>query len=142
MPRLGGADEIVVGNIEFLPQLLEKGHNAVYVLDRRNPCFLRFLLDFLAMFVAAGQELAKDEKTKHLVRDFLMLQAQLAYAQSMGDKPIRKKIDHLNQMAEFIKNNQTAVEYLNHYNKWQSMAGEVFQIIQNAMAEGMSILDQ
>ena len=82
-------------------------------------------------FVAAGQELAKDEKTKHL-----------AYAQSMGDKPIRKKIDHLNQMAEFIKNNQTAVEYLNHYNKWQSMAGEVFQIIQNAMAEGMSILDQ
>lgn len=35
--------------------------------------------------------------------------AQLAYAQSMGDKPIRKKIDHLNQMAEFIKNNQTAV---------------------------------
>ena len=93
-------------------------------------------------FVAAGQELAKDEKTKHLVRDFLMLQAQLAYAQSMGDKPIRKKIDHLNQMAEFIKNNQTAVEYLNHYNKWQSMAGEVFQIIQNAMAEGMSILDQ
>ena len=50
--------------------------------------------------VAAGQELAKDEKTKHLVRDFLMLQAQLAYAQSMGDKPIRKKIDHLNQMAE------------------------------------------
>ena len=92
--------------------------------------------------VAAGQELAKDEKTKHLVRDFLMLQAQLPYAQSMGDNPIRKKIDHLNQMAEFIKNNQTAVEYLNHYNKWQSMAGEVFQIIQNAMAEGMSILDQ
>ncbi|MCI6301152.1 MAG: YlbF family regulator [Megasphaera elsdenii] len=92
--------------------------------------------------VAAGQELAKDEKTKHLVRDFLMLQAQLAYAQSMGDKPIRKKIDHLNQMAELIKNNQTAVEYLNHYNKWQTMAGEVFQIIQNAMAEGMSILDQ
>ena len=92
--------------------------------------------------VAAGQELAKDEKTKHLARDFLMLQAQLANAQSMGDKPIRKKIDHLNQMAEFIKNNQTAVEYLNHYNKWQSMAGKVFKIIQNAMAEGMSILDQ
>ena len=27
--------------------------------------------------VAAGQELAKDEKTKHLVRDFLMLPAGL-----------------------------------------------------------------
>lgn len=92
--------------------------------------------------VAAGQELAKDEKTKHLVRDYLVLQAQLAYAQSMGDKPIRKKIEHLNQMAELVKNNQAAMDYLNHYNKWQNMAGEVFQIIQSAMAEGMSILDQ
>ena len=58
-----------------------------------------------------------------------------------GDKPIRKKIELLNQKAELVKRNETAVEYLTHYNKWQTMAGEVFQIIQNAMAEGMSILD-
>ena len=91
--------------------------------------------------LAAGEKLNSDEKTKKLVRDFLMLQAQLAYAQSMGDKPIRKKIELLNQKAELVKRNETAVEYLTHYNKWQGMAGEVFQIIQNAMAEGMSILD-
>lgn len=47
----------------------------------------------------------------------------------------------MNQKAELVKRNETAVEYLTHYNKWQTMAGEVFQIIQNAMAEGMSILD-
>ena len=92
-------------------------------------------------FSLPGEKLNSDEKTKKLVRDFLMLQAQLAYAQSMGDKPIRKKIELLNQKAELVKRNETAVEYLTHYNKWQTMAGEVFQIIQNAMAEGMSILD-
>lgn len=90
----------------------------------------------------AGQELAKDPKTTKLVKDYLMLQAQLAYAQSMGDKPIKKKVDQLNQMAERIKTNPAAMEYLHRYNIWQSMAGELFQIIQTAMAKGMSILDQ
>ena len=91
--------------------------------------------------LAAGEKLNSDEKTKKLVRDFLMLQAQLAYAQSMGDKPIRKKIELLNQKAELVKRNETAVEYLTHYNKWQGMAGEVFEIIQNSLAEGMSLID-
>ena len=34
------------------------------------------------------------------------------------------------------------MEYLQAYNAWQSKAGEIYQIIQNSMAEGMSILDQ
>lgn len=89
----------------------------------------------------AGNALAQDEKTTRMVSEFLMLQAQLAYAQSMGDKPIRKKTEQLNKMSEMIKNNQAAVDYLQKYNTWQSLAGNVFQIIQNAMAEGMSILD-
>ncbi len=92
--------------------------------------------------VAAGKELAKEEKTVRLVREFLTLQAQLAYAQSMGDKPIKKKIDQLNRLSESVKQNQMAVDYLQKYNQWQTMAGEVFQIIQQAMAEGMSILDR
>ena len=69
-------------------------------------------------------------------------QAQLAYAESMGNKPIRKKIEQLNRMAEQLKKNETAMAYLQKYNRWQAMAGEVYQVIQNAMAEGMSILDK
>lgn len=92
--------------------------------------------------IEAGKVLAEDGKTAHLVQDFLIMQAQLAYAESMGDKPIRKKIEQLNRMAEQIKKNEKAMEYLQKYNRWQSMAGEVYQIIQNAMAEGMSILDK
>lgn len=92
--------------------------------------------------VEAGKTLAKDEKTTKLVREFLLWQTQLAYAQSMGDKPVRKKIEQLNRLSELVKNNQLAVDYLKKYNAWQSMAGEVFQIIQQSMAEGMSILDQ
>ncbi len=90
----------------------------------------------------AGKELAKDPKAAKLVKEYLMLQAQLAYAQSMGDKPIKKKVDQLNTMADQIKQNAEAMTYLHNYTVWQSMAGEIFQIIQNAMAEGMSILDQ
>lgn len=92
--------------------------------------------------VSAGNVLTKDPQTTKLVKEYLVLQAQLAYAQSMGEKPVKKKINMLNVMAEKIKKNPAAMEYLHHYNTWQSMAGEIFQIIQNAMAEGMSILDQ
>lgn len=92
--------------------------------------------------VEAGKALAQDEKTMRLVREFLLWQTQLAYAQSMGDKPIRKKIEQLNRLSELVKANPTAVEYLTKYNAWQALAGEVFQIIQQSMAEGMSILDQ
>lgn len=90
----------------------------------------------------AGKKLEKDPKATKLVKEYLMLQAQLAYAQSMGNKPVKKKIEQLNLMAERIKKSEEAMEYLHTYNMWQAMAGEVFQIIQNAMAEGMSILDQ
>lgn len=73
MTFFGGTDEIVVGNIEFLPQLLEKGHNAVYVLDRRNPCFLRLLLDLLSVLVTAGQKehiiAVQSLETGHAVRN-------------------------------------------------------------------------
>ena len=31
------------------------------------------------------------------------LQAKLAYAQSMGDKPVKKKIEELNRLADIIK---------------------------------------
>lgn len=86
--------------------------------------------------------MAGEEPTRKNVRDFLVLQAKLAYAQSMGDKPIKKKVEDLNRLAEILKNKPVAMEYLQAYNAWQSKAGEIYQIIQNSMAEGMSILDQ
>lgn len=92
--------------------------------------------------LAAGEKLAAEESTRKNVRDYLILQAKLAYAQSMGDKPVKKKIEELNRLADIIKNKPTAMEYLQAYNTWQSKAGEIYQIIQNSMAEGMSIIDQ
>ncbi|KXB92762.1 YlbF family regulator [Megasphaera hutchinsoni] len=92
--------------------------------------------------IEAGKELKKDEKTKQMVKEFLILQAELAYAQSMGGKEDKQKVDRLNDMSVLIKNNAQAQSYLQKYRAWQTIAGEVFQIIQNAMAEGMSILDK
>jgi cell fate (sporulation/competence/biofilm development) regulator YlbF (YheA/YmcA/DUF963 family) len=90
--------------------------------------------------IAAGNELAKDAKTKKMVHDFLLLQAELAYAQSMGGTT-KKKFDELNRMAPLIQSNQQAAAYLAKYKIWQDMVGKVYQIIQNSMVEGMSILD-
>ena len=53
---LGRADEVVVRDAEALPELLEPDHGAVALLDRRHAVFLGGLLDFLAVFVGAGQE--------------------------------------------------------------------------------------
>ena len=50
--------------------------------------------DYQAL-LAAGKKLAEDEKTMKHVQEFLSLQAQLAYAQAAGDKPVRKKLEQL-----------------------------------------------
>ncbi len=52
----GGADEIVVGDFETLPQLLEADNGLVALLLRRQSVFIGGLLDLLAVFVGAGQE--------------------------------------------------------------------------------------
>lgn len=90
--------------------------------------------------VAAGKELAKDEKNKKMVHDFLFLQAELAYAQSMGGTT-KKKFEELNRMAPLIQSNQQASLYLAKYKTWQDMVGKIYQTLQYSMAEGMSILD-
>ena len=92
--------------------------------------------------LAAGEKLAAEESTRKNVRDYLILQAKLAYAQSMGDKPVKKKIEELTPFADLLSNKEHAKEYLQAYNTSHSTAGECYLVIQNSMAEGMSILDQ
>lgn len=91
--------------------------------------------------LAAGEKLNSDEKTKKLVVIFLMLQAQLAYAQSMGDKPVARKIELIGRQAELVKRNETAVEYLTHYNKQQVWPVKYFRLFKMQWQKGMSILD-
>ena len=54
--RLGGADEIVVGQFEFLRKRLPVNRQFVAVSLRRFALGLRGLLDLLAVFVQPGQE--------------------------------------------------------------------------------------
>ena len=56
MALLGGADKIVVGNLQPFPQALERGHNFIYIFNRGDPQIFRFALDLLAVLVAAGEE--------------------------------------------------------------------------------------
>jgi len=97
--------------------------------------------DYKAL-VQAGKKLAAQEDSKKMVHDFLFKQVQLEYANAMGSKPTPDQINELNKLADIIKNNQMAVEYLQAYRQWQTCAGDILKIIQDAMAEGMSILDK
>ena len=58
LARLGGADEIVVGNLELAPEVLEEGRLGVAPLLRGGKAvLLGGLGDLLAVLVHAGQEL-------------------------------------------------------------------------------------
>ena len=73
MTFLGGADEVIIGNIEFLPQLLEHAYDLIRVLDRRDTGFLCLLLDLLSVLIRSGQEkdiiAVKTLETSHAVSD-------------------------------------------------------------------------
>src|SRR5207302_1060901 len=53
---LGGADEIVVADVELAPHLVMLGHDAVGQLDGQDSFLRRGALDLLPMLVGAGQE--------------------------------------------------------------------------------------
>ena len=54
--RLGGADEIVVGQFQFFRERLPIGRQLVAIGLRRFAFRLRGLLDLLAVLIQAGQE--------------------------------------------------------------------------------------
>ena len=56
MPFFCRPDEVIVRNIQFFPEFLEEGDDFIDVLNRRHPFCFCCALDFLAMFVRAGQE--------------------------------------------------------------------------------------
>ena len=57
--RLGGADEVVVGDVQPLPRLVEQRGDRVGEVLRRQARGLGGLLDLQAVLVGAGQELAR-----------------------------------------------------------------------------------
>ncbi len=56
MPRLGGADEIVVADVQLFPEGVMISDNAVGEFDRQNALLGRRPLDPLPVFVGAGEK--------------------------------------------------------------------------------------
>ncbi len=69
MAFFGGVDEIVIRAIHPLHHRLEAGHVAVEQLPRRQPFLHRGLLDFLTVFVGAGEEIDVVAVKPHEARD-------------------------------------------------------------------------
>ena len=56
MALLTGADEVIVGDIQTLPEQLKVSDNSVNILNRSYALFLCLTLDFQTMLVTAGQK--------------------------------------------------------------------------------------
>ncbi len=56
MPLLGGADEVGIGDVQFLPQGLVPLHHTVSQFQRGLACRVRGLLHFLAVLVGPGEK--------------------------------------------------------------------------------------
>lgn len=54
--RVGGADEIVVGGIHFIPNAPDNARHAVHIFLRRYALFFRKLFDLQSMLIGAGAE--------------------------------------------------------------------------------------
>jgi hypothetical protein len=57
MARVGGADEIIVGNVQLRPQFPEKAADLIHVLPRRPVLLLGGADDFVSMLVRAGEKI-------------------------------------------------------------------------------------
>ena len=51
-----GTDEVVVGNVQFIPQLFKVSDDGINVFNGGNAFFLSFALNFETMFVTTGEE--------------------------------------------------------------------------------------
>ena len=73
MTFFGGTNEVIIGNIQFFPKLLEHANNLIGVFNRGNPCFFGFLFNLLAVFIRTGQEkdiiAVQTLETSHAVRN-------------------------------------------------------------------------
>ncbi len=96
MERHGGADEIIVGNIEGLPEFLETQHGGVALFLGRDADLFGGLLDFLPVFVGAGQE-----KRRHAL--FAMIAGQyVAEHGGVGMADVRLVIDVIDRGGDVI----------------------------------------
>lgn len=92
--------------------------------------------------LVAGKVLDKDDSSKKMVQNFLLKQVELEYSKVLGTEPDQEKLKQQQELALLVNNNTMAREYLQSYYKWQQYAGDIYKILGEAMAEGMSILEK
>ena len=90
----------------------------------------------------AGKVLETDGDSKKIVQNFLLKQVELEYSKVLGTEPDQEKLKQQQDLALIVNNNVMAREYLQSYYKWQQHAGDIYKILGEAMAEGMSILEK
>lgn len=88
-------------------------------------------------FLAARRAVDTDEAAKKMVQDFFAKQMEFEYEKMAGKVEDGAKVEQLRQMAELMRHNNKAADFLQAYMRFQTIMADVYKIIGESVAEGM-----
>ncbi|WP_425057739.1 hypothetical protein SCACP_22770 [Sporomusa carbonis] len=90
-------------------------------------------------FLAAKQNLDRDEPSKKMVQDFFKKKLAAEYDLMAGNPEDKAKSEQLQHMYELIVNNPKARDFIHAHMRFQQIAADVYKIIGDSVAEGMDL---
>ena len=91
------------------------------------------------MLLVAQRALDTDEPAKKMVREFLAQKMDAEYEIMAGKPEDKGKTENLQKMYEILSINTRARDYIHAQMRFQQMMGDIYKIISDSVAEGMSI---
>ena len=89
--------------------------------------------------LAAQTALNTDEAAKKMVKDFLAQKMEAEYEMMAGKPEDKAKMEKLQKMYDLLAINTRARDFLHAQMRFQQVMGDVYKIISDSVAEGMSI---
>ncbi|GBG57101.1 UPF0342 protein [Sporomusaceae bacterium FL31] len=89
-------------------------------------------------FLAAKKLVDTDEQAKKMVGEFITKQMELEYEMMSGKPEDKAKIDQLQKMYDLLVLNSKARDFMQAHMRFQRVMGDIYKIIGDSVAEGMS----
>lgn len=83
-----------------------------------------------------------DEQTKSLLKDYKKLQLEAQAAYLSGSEPSAESLDKLKKLGEVLMLNKDVTEYFSAEYKFQTLVGDVYNIIGKACDLGLEYLKE
>lgn len=89
-------------------------------------------------FLAAQKQLDTDEDAKRMIKTFLAKKLEAEYEMMAGKPEDKGKLEQLQKMYDLLTVNSRARDYIHAHMRFQQIMGDVYKIVGDSVAEGMS----